>query len=378
MEGVDVSRGAFRLELECRIDFMGPLAVGTADGRNLRTDSPVLLDDAGRPRLPGSSVRGVLRDWCAREAPVWGIPSSCVVSLFGSDPDLRTSRFARRQEYARAARQGRLTVHDIVIDTEHDTEIRDRVRIDPAYGAADRNGKFSREVAVVPRGVLRLVYQGSAIDDPEVWLLMLGLKALHDGVLAFGSGSGCGLGVVRAEGLSGHAWNRADDLELSAYLLARLGTEQAERASSGVDVTARLKTMLMQTPPLVPPGEEELPGPGAAAWSWLRLTINIQFDGPMLVADFYRGFDLGSNEARADARTSVSSRFEHARRAEQPCLTNRSNAQLQPRGDPTLRSPIWTAPRARASGGRNVAGSTTPHCAESRRHRPHHRVRRRS
>ena len=279
------SRGPFRVELECKLRFTGPLHVGTGEALSLATDAPVLRDAGGRVWLPGSSIRGVLADWCHREAPLLGVDRAYVWRLFGVAPK-------QGDASSKNDRQGRLTVLDVMLEDGRE-EIRDHVRIDRRWGAAARGGKFDHEIAHPPAGTLRLIYEGDSPKDPELALLQSAADALQAGLLAFGGKTGWGLGAARVSvenGSGGLRWsvaNRAEPDELSAYLNTRLPRTEAGRdgspaaANAGTDARTGTETPTVDLTKCAPRARER---GEPAPWSWLRLRLRLAFDGPMLVA----------------------------------------------------------------------------------------------
>ena len=304
------SRGPFRAKLRCELEFTGPLHVGTGEALSLATDAPVLRDAGGRVWLPGSSIRGVLADWCHREAPVLGVDRASVRRLFGVTPH-------RRDGSSKNDRQGRLTVLDVEIE-EWTEQIRDHVRIDRRWGAAARGGKFDHEVAHPRTGTLRLIYEGDSQEDPELVLLQSAADALQQGLLAFGGKTGWGLGAARVgtkNGSGGLAWSLVDRKKtegLSAYLGERLQAASAGRTAGDAAPNVAANAGPQRVPRVVEEAtnrtsrrrESGEPPP----WSWLRLRLRLAFDGPMLVAaldatvppDDATPADLGDENAETD------------------------------------------------------------------------------
>ena len=263
------SRGPFLVEFRCELKFTGPLHVGSGQALSLATDAPVLRDADGKVWLPASSVRGVLADWCQREAPLLGVGRDHVRRLLGDTP----GRGARTDD-----RQGRLTVLDVALKSAVPSRIRDHVRIDRKWGAAAKGAKFDQEVAHPATGTLRLIYEGDGPTDPELALLRSVADALRRGLLAFGGKTGWGLGAARpatlTDGTAIICWScldRSTPDDLSTYLKSKL-------ASNGGTTTPMALDKVPTDPPR--PREEDEP----VAWSWLRLDLSLGFDGPMIVA----------------------------------------------------------------------------------------------
>ena len=260
-----LSRGPLRVQFECELEFAGPLHVGTGEALSLITDAPILRDAEGSVWLPGSSVRGVLADWCQREAPLLGVDRCYVRRLFGVTPGPGAG--ARTQDW-----QGRLTVLDLELQTTALPQVRDHVRIKREWGAADRRAKFDQEIAYACSGTLRLIYDGDKPDDPELVLLQSVVDALQEGLLAFGGKTGWGLGSTR---MAGHTWSsvdRSDPDSLSAHLASQIAPNGEATPPGKWQSAARPR------PPRSPDHDEP------KAWSWLRVDLALSFDGPMLVA----------------------------------------------------------------------------------------------
>jgi CRISPR/Cas system CSM-associated protein Csm3 (group 7 of RAMP superfamily) len=255
-----LSRGPYRIEITCPLTFLGPLHVGTGERLSVLTDAPILRDANGDAYLPGSSIRGVLRDWCEREAPLLGIETLVVDRLFGSIPQ-------GRKATPDNDRQGRLTVLDAKLQGMR-SEVRDHVRISREWGAAEHGAKFDQEIVHCSGANLQLIYEGEKDDSQEHVLLAAVVKALEDGLLSFGGKTGWGLGWAECKKADWQYVDREDPEQLVAQLRRRLGGAKGAQAYTA--------------PPLNYSPRFEASAP--CAWSWLHLTLDLQFDGPMLVA----------------------------------------------------------------------------------------------
>ncbi len=273
-----LSRGPLRVELECELEFTGPLHVGTGEALSVATDAPLLRDADDNVWLPGSSIRGVLADWCQREAPLLGIERAYVRRLFGVTPGRAAT--GQNDDW-----QGRLTVLDLELNGPSMLQVRDHVKIRRDWGAVEKGAKFDQEIAYAPYGTLRLIYEGDTLDDPELVLLRSVAEALRDGLLAFGGKTGWGLGAATTRKSNGDSdvmkWSyvdRAEPRNLSAFLKSKLrGTAQAAVSAAALATDVKEPTAKPDAPRL---RENDEP----AAWSWLRLDLRLTFDGPMLVA----------------------------------------------------------------------------------------------
>lgn len=272
-----LSRGPLRVELACDLKFTGPLHVGTGEALSAATDAPLLRYAGGKVWLPGSSIRGVLKDWCEREAPLLGVERSYVRRLFGVTPGPDAT--GQIDDW-----QGRLTVLDLELDAPSMLQVRDHVKIRRDWGAAEKGAKFDQEIAYQPYGIFRLIYEGDTLEDPELLLLKSAAEALRDGLLAFGGKTGWGLGAATTRTIENDtevirwSWvNRAEPGNLSAYLRSKL-RETTQAVSDAALVTN------VNEPTARPAAARARADDEPAAWSWLRLDIRLAFDGPMLVA----------------------------------------------------------------------------------------------
>jgi CRISPR/Cas system CMR subunit Cmr4 (Cas7 group RAMP superfamily) len=293
-----ISRGAYLVTIRCSLVFEGPLHVGTGERLSIETDAPLMRDALDNPILPGSSVRGVLRDWCEREAAPLNVKREAVDRLFGvaSKRSAAVAPANGNGANGNAAdghaddRQGRLAV----IDSEFrksTTAVRDHVRIDRSWGAASKGGKFDREIAEIRTGVLVMTYEGDGPGDEELRLLSAALLALEQGALAFGGNTGSGFGAVRATGVQWEPVNRANLDGLAAYCTRRLQPSAAPEKSA--PEPAR-RPLVYGKPRAATAGE---PKP----WAWLSMNVELQFDGPMLVAGPNTSDNPNAHEFLADA-----------------------------------------------------------------------------
>lgn len=276
------ARGPLHVEIQCTLEFLSSLHVGTGERLAVDTDAPLLRTSDGKPWLPGSSVRGVLRDWCEREAPLLGLDNNTIARMFGVAAEDR-KRLGQDHD-----RQGRLIVRDVVFDdVAPPANVRDHVRLQPDWGAAARGGKFDHELVRVKSGTLTMVYEGWP-GDPELTLLPSLVAAMKEGV-AFGGKTGWGLGICRATAAKWSSQNRTQSDTLSGYLRRRIMHDGSEAAFE-------------QVPTPVSPIAANA---AKNARSWMRVEFDLQFDGPMLVAAPYGGQNSDSREARADSTYQV-------------------------------------------------------------------------
>lgn len=279
-------RGPFRREYSCTLAIEGSWRVGGDPDEASVTDLPILRDRYGVPTVPGTGIRGILRDFCSREIAVLGMQKSVFTTLFGPDP-----RFSRNAENEEDDRKGRLTVLDAEIKSgKLVTGIRDFCRHDPENGSGANKGKFDAEFACGGELAVSLIYEGDCSEDPELALLDEAVKALTDDrILTIGGKSGWGFGFVTAAECEHKDWDRSGggrewlatripaELNLSSFFSAEEPT--VATASAAPDSkrqkfgrTAPQKYRLADLPR------------GFRPRSWLSIDLKLHFDGPMRVA----------------------------------------------------------------------------------------------
>ncbi len=140
------------------------------------TVNDVMLDCAGQPYIPGSSLRGLLRALMGDAAP----------ELLGQ---------ARLGSEEKA---GKLRVHDARIAQPVARPLRCRIKKNPVTATAEDKHLF--QDLVVPRGSRFLLsLQGDGIRHSEVMTLLVALQSLNSGFPAarLGGGKSIGRGLVQ-------------------------------------------------------------------------------------------------------------------------------------------------------------------------------------
>ncbi|MFY9823115.1 MAG: CRISPR-associated RAMP protein Csx7 [Thermoanaerobaculia bacterium] len=195
----------FEFRLTCRTG----LHIGAGKSADLAgSDLPVLRDAAGRPLVPGSSLRGILRSGV--EALQLSLGLNEVRSLNDSDVSKSSEDFAKRWRemtlverlFGRVAEKrgafsygSRLQISDAVANGDVAVELRDGVGIDRETRTAGTGVKFDLEV--VPAGTTfagKIRFKNPA--DHEIGLLAQALWMLDEGGLLLGGKSARGLGWV--------------------------------------------------------------------------------------------------------------------------------------------------------------------------------------
>jgi CRISPR-associated RAMP protein (TIGR02581 family) len=229
------------------------------------TELPVMRDGRGRPYIPGSSFKGALRSYietllrgwcdspfcacnpvdekeqCIRPGPIqsrspnWKYPANGSVpekpvgiddlrhglqELRGKDPDLEFTRRVEAnsclvcQTFGSPWLASHVRVRDLpVVDGEWfgQFQVRDGVAIDRDKGTVSEGRLYDYEV--VPAGTrFELQIVAENLEDWQMGLVWLGLRALERGDVALGGFTSRGLGWVRLEGRRVHLFEGAGDL----------------------------------------------------------------------------------------------------------------------------------------------------------------------
>ena len=166
-----------------------PLSVGGLGTQHL-TDLPLAVNGAGQYYIPGTSLAGALRHWCASHENVdaiWG--------------------YAEQKEDKGHA--SFIIVEDAIVQNDDIIpEIRDGVAIDRYSGTAANGMKYDRQI--LPKGTklkLELLLECSAHSkedtygnsSPAVNQLSFLIKALESGKIRLGASKTRGLGKVKLE-----------------------------------------------------------------------------------------------------------------------------------------------------------------------------------
>ncbi|MDQ3274284.1 MAG: RAMP superfamily CRISPR-associated protein [Actinomycetota bacterium] len=196
---------AAEAELDLRFTIVSALHLGagtttTQDGRTRNA----IERDGGKPLLPGTTWKGLLRSRCgyilrscghlACLAPAGDSCGVCMLcDLFGWTGDVGEAGTA-------TGRAGRITTHDSVIDGALEA-YRDHVGIDRFTGGARRGLLFSDEVVAEGNVSLRVDVTGPAggarLTPAERGLLLHAVRDLHDGLIGVGHATTRGYGSLR-------------------------------------------------------------------------------------------------------------------------------------------------------------------------------------
>jgi CRISPR-associated RAMP protein (TIGR02581 family) len=198
----------FDFRLTCRTG----LHIGAGKSADLAgSDLPVLRDAVGRPLVPGSSLRGVLRSGI--EAICLSLKLDEARSLAGAEAPDSAGDFAQRWRemtlverlFGRVAEKrgafsygSRLQISDAVVERDVAVELRDGVGIDRETRTAGAGVKFDLEVIPAGTSFAGKIRFKNPIDY-EIGLLAQALWMLNEGGLLLGGKSARGLGWVAVE-----------------------------------------------------------------------------------------------------------------------------------------------------------------------------------
>ncbi len=221
-----------RIRITGTLTTLSPLHIGTGEMREVRdTKDPnelrkvatIIRDYRGKPFIPGSSLRGVMRHWLLHVLQGLG-------SDWGAMPD-RTDLLAKPQSqqieairtqfswlellFGTTMNAGKIEVWDsecithriegpgdalLGWDPDRLTYVDTSVAIDPETGTA--MDKLLYKADVVPPGVrFRMTLTGQNLSDEEIGLVLLALKGFNSTIypIQVGARSGRGYGRMRFE-----------------------------------------------------------------------------------------------------------------------------------------------------------------------------------
>ena len=169
-----------------------PLRTGGTDS----DPQTVLRDSHGRAFLQGTSLAGALREQLTQSSG-----NKAADALFGS-----------------LGEAGHLIVSDGIFDDTAEQQIRPRVRIDPATGAAENGKKF--DVAHIAAGSIfhfSLIWLGPKEKADELQIVEVLLAALHAGDIRLGAQKSNGFGRVSLS-VQKRVFDMSDEKDRQAWL----------------------------------------------------------------------------------------------------------------------------------------------------------------
>lgn len=239
-----------RVRFTGRLHMTSALHVGGGVGTTSVTDAGVLLTPDGRPFVPGSSMKGVLRSHLERLAQAPALAATGLESclLYADDPDATTGPSCPSPGWIDAGKDattaeerdfealchtctlfgspilaGKVRVPDlhVVPDTyPGDVEIRDGVGIDRDRGRPVDSIKFDYEV--VPAGTaFQFELSADSPDAAELALLAIAVRELQNGHIAIGAKTTRGLGSCQLRSVSVEDARLDSVAGLRDYLQAR-------------------------------------------------------------------------------------------------------------------------------------------------------------
>lgn len=210
-----------RFYLSAELVTMTGLRVGAGKRSDMAaTDQPVIRDSAGRPFIPGSSLKGALRSWLEKvlrsldrkhlwacdifdKKAVCGPKSASGGNAKNTPPDeeVRASLCTACSLFGSTHYAGRVYFRDLRILTDpRYVELRDGVGIDRVLGTASPGIKYDTEV-VSPGSRFELNLIAENLDPLRRALLVMTLQRLVEGEIALGGMTTRGLGQIQLEKL---------------------------------------------------------------------------------------------------------------------------------------------------------------------------------
>lgn len=157
----------------------------------------ILRDPAGRPRIPGSSLKGVLRSRAEYICRVLGL-ASCSEAFCGACLPCAVFGWSPRSGDERMGARASVVVRDAVIE-DPAVEYRPHVALDRVTAGQRTHLLYTEEVVVAGRFRLRVEPLRSP-TAAESALLHAVVADLHEGLTGIGSATTRGLGTVRVTG----------------------------------------------------------------------------------------------------------------------------------------------------------------------------------
>jgi CRISPR/Cas system CSM-associated protein Csm3 (group 7 of RAMP superfamily) len=204
-----------------------------ADADRAAEPAPLLRDHEGRPYVPGTTWKGVLRGRCefilgSLGLPVCdGGPDTCghcmVCTSFGWSGDGRGEAQAGAEAVGLLSR---LRFGDSPVSGAR-VEVRNHVALDRVFGGAGDGLLFAEEVTETGRLTLE-VYEDGEVHPAVRAALRLALHDLHTGALGIGGGTTRGYGTLRRVDVDAAAVE-GERAEAMAVLAAHL--ERAQEAA---------------------------------------------------------------------------------------------------------------------------------------------------
>lgn len=250
-----------RLRITGKLHMLSALHIGGGASSTSATDAGVLRHRDGRPFIPGSSLKGVLRSHLERlSQPLPGV-YSCMLYDEAHATACPTPGWIQKSNDATTATEadfqnlchtctlfgspilaGKVRIPDLEIDETTyggEIEIRDGVGIDRDRGTAVEGIKYDFEV-VQSGTIFDLVIDVESPDDLELGLIAVAIRELQHGHVSIGGKTTRGLGMCRLEDVTLYYLDYRDTNQLKQYLLSRDLTPLADPEAFLTDAIERL------------------------------------------------------------------------------------------------------------------------------------------
>lgn len=172
----------------CNIDK--PILVkGINSNESDNAESVNIKNNKGQYIIPGSGLKGVLRNHCRR------------IEDYFNSKELTETAFGYSNDKIKEKHSGRVFVSDIIIDKHKDAINYNRIKIDKFTGGTITGSKFAEKPIVSQDTVnIKIKYKSGkdkAKDKAIIGMLILALRDIGVGNIPIGSGSNVGRGRLQ-------------------------------------------------------------------------------------------------------------------------------------------------------------------------------------
>ena len=213
-----------RYRLTGKLTTRSPLHVGTGEEVEKGKPTPIIKDERGKPLIPGSALKGVMRNWLwsvlAGMGDEWAKIHEYTSAEYSKlsqeeQQDMVKTKFSwlellfgtpfhegKVEVWDATCKTGDLQMQDALLKWNHKslTYVDTSVAIDPATGTAMEHLLYQYEV--VPPGVeFELNVSGQNLNELELGMLLLAIQGFNSEIypIQVGARSGRGYGRMQLE-----------------------------------------------------------------------------------------------------------------------------------------------------------------------------------
>lgn len=170
------------------VSIESPLLIKGNGKKTGDSDDISIKNIGGKYIIPGSSIKGIIRNRCGQIAEYLGIGDDIIVDMFGSNHE--------------SSHAGTITFADAYVE-----EVKEKkysgIHIDKLTGGVIKSGLYNRK-PITGRTGIKVIYSNSyntENKDVKMAILLLALRDFFTGKISIGSGFADGFGRVSAESL---------------------------------------------------------------------------------------------------------------------------------------------------------------------------------